>query len=318
MDAFEQLIGEIFSSQGYWVQTSFKVELTKEEKTAIGRSSSPRWELDLVAYRPSINEILVIECKSYLDSTGVGASDLVPQEETTKSRYKLFVESELRKVVFKRLELQLLESGLCRANPLIKLGLACGRVKTSRNVDNRFLLKKLAAENNWKLYDENWINLHLVNMAQTGYQNKVSSVVAKIMERGESVNKYAHVAIKAVHKLQAKPIQPKNAWIQSAKEVFPNNSEAQKKECPKNAFLGLCAEGLIKGVPSGEYTKSIQNKSYAIKAADIFKKSSTMFSCPTGLWKQTLIELSEDENKTHNQQMHVVIALYELGFICMS
>ena len=51
MDAFEQLAAEIFWNEGYWVRTGFKVELTRDEKIRIGRHSSPRWEIDLVAYR---------------------------------------------------------------------------------------------------------------------------------------------------------------------------------------------------------------------------------------------------------------------------
>ena len=49
MDAFEQLVCQILSIKGFWVRPSFKVELTKEEKLAIGRHSVPRWELDIVA-----------------------------------------------------------------------------------------------------------------------------------------------------------------------------------------------------------------------------------------------------------------------------
>ncbi len=45
MDAFEQLVAEILWMEGYWVRTSVKVQLTKEEKRQIGRHSSPRWEL---------------------------------------------------------------------------------------------------------------------------------------------------------------------------------------------------------------------------------------------------------------------------------
>jgi hypothetical protein len=45
MDAFEQVVSEILWMSGFWVRTSVKVELTKEEKRLIGRHSSPRWEL---------------------------------------------------------------------------------------------------------------------------------------------------------------------------------------------------------------------------------------------------------------------------------
>jgi hypothetical protein len=71
MDAFEQLVSEILWMEGYWVRTSVKVELTKDEKRKIGRPSSPRWELDIVAYSGRDNLLKIIECKSYLDSRGV-------------------------------------------------------------------------------------------------------------------------------------------------------------------------------------------------------------------------------------------------------
>lgn len=51
VDAFEELISEILWMEGYWVRTSFKVELTKAEKVLIDRRSSPRWELDVVAFQ---------------------------------------------------------------------------------------------------------------------------------------------------------------------------------------------------------------------------------------------------------------------------
>ena len=67
MDAFEQVVSEILWTEGYWVRTSVKVSLTKEEKRQIGRPSSPRWELDVVAYRGRDNILRVVECKNYLD-----------------------------------------------------------------------------------------------------------------------------------------------------------------------------------------------------------------------------------------------------------
>ena len=71
MDAFEQLVSEILWIEGHWVRTSVKVELTKEEKKIICRPSSPRWELDIVAYCGRDNVLRVVECKSYIDSRGV-------------------------------------------------------------------------------------------------------------------------------------------------------------------------------------------------------------------------------------------------------
>jgi hypothetical protein len=50
VDAFEQRVSETLWMSGFWVRTSAKVELTKEERRLLGRRSSPHWELDIVAY----------------------------------------------------------------------------------------------------------------------------------------------------------------------------------------------------------------------------------------------------------------------------
>jgi hypothetical protein len=53
----------------------------------------------------------------------------------------------------------------------------------------------------------------------------------------------------------------------------------KKKGCPKGTFLGLCEEGLVKGIPKGNYTKSVKNKKYAIKAVTVLKQNKhTTFS----------------------------------------
>lgn len=71
MDAFEAVVAMLLRREGYWVIPSFKVDLTKDEKRAIKRHSSPRWEIDLAAYKGATNELIAIECKSFLDSIGV-------------------------------------------------------------------------------------------------------------------------------------------------------------------------------------------------------------------------------------------------------
>jgi hypothetical protein len=103
MDAFEQVVSEILWMEGYWVRTSVKVKLTKEEKRQIGRHSSPRWEIDIVAYSGRKNLLRVVECKSYIDSAGVRASAFDKSNPKHAKPYKLFNEPKLRRVVFKRL-----------------------------------------------------------------------------------------------------------------------------------------------------------------------------------------------------------------------
>ena len=123
MDAFEKLIAEILWAEGYWVRTSVRVNLTKEEKVRIGRYSSPRWELDVVGYRGRENVLQVIECKSYLNSRGVTLAALNNSNAAADSRFKLFVDDTLRGVVLNRLHTDLAAIGACAADSKVQLGL---------------------------------------------------------------------------------------------------------------------------------------------------------------------------------------------------
>lgn len=182
MDAFEQLVSEILWMEGYWVRTSVKVELTKAEKQAIGRPSSPRWELDVVGYRARDNLLQVVECKSYLDSHGVQASAFDGSNPKRAKRYKLFNDAQLRDVVFDRLRQQFTQIGACLDGPEIRLALASGKI---RNEADRVFIRGHFAANGWELWDEPWLRERLSRMAAQGYENQVSAVVAKLLLRGK-------------------------------------------------------------------------------------------------------------------------------------
>jgi hypothetical protein len=180
MNAFEQLIAEILWQKGFWVQTSAKVALTKEEKRQIGLPSAPRWEIDIVAYSGKDNLITAIECKSYLDSQGVTADALIQGDHRYAKRFKLFHDANLRTVVLNRLASQLVESGACAAAPTVKFGLAYG--KLAREADRNRIVDHFA-KNGWDLYDEHWVRAELKAMAGRQYENQISSVVAKLLLR---------------------------------------------------------------------------------------------------------------------------------------
>jgi len=182
MDAFEQVVGEILWREGYWVRTSVKVELTKDDKRAIGLPSSPRWELDVVAYRARDNHLKVVECKSYLDSPGVKLRGFDASNEKDASRFKLFNKPKLRQVVFDRLRHQFADSGACLPNATVKLCLACGRIASDADREG---LRKHFGEQGWELWDEEWLRNRLNHMASGGYENQVSAVVAKLLLRGK-------------------------------------------------------------------------------------------------------------------------------------
>src|SRR5712692_6420980 len=129
MDAFETVVASVLQREGFWTLTSVKVELTKAEKRSIGRHSSPRWELDVVAYRGKDNELRVVECKSFLDSPGVDCSAFTGKNPAAAKRYKLFCDATLRRVVLRRLERQLVAAGFCPPAPTLKLCLAAGKIR---------------------------------------------------------------------------------------------------------------------------------------------------------------------------------------------
>ena len=124
------------------------------------------------------------------------------------------------------------------------------------------------------------------------------------------MGKYGQAAIMAVKLIKAgrKPVE---AWERATCQIFGEGTSMQRKGCPRGAFLGLCEEGLINGIPKGKYTRSKKNKSYAVKAVSILKNNQTKRYTEKTLWH----EVTEKEDKAYNQQMDVVITLWEKGYI---
>lgn len=180
MDTFENLVSELLWQEGYWVRTSVKVELTKEEKLIIGRPTAPRWELDIVAYSARENLLRIIECKSYLDSRGVGAKSIIESASKVAGRYKLFTDGTLRTVVFNRLALEMEKIGACRPSPTVTLGLACGKIASVKDHND---LKAHFDKQGWELLDAIWLKEQMTKLSKASYENQISSVVAKILLR---------------------------------------------------------------------------------------------------------------------------------------
>lgn len=180
MDAFENIVAGLLEQEGYWVRTSFKVNLTKAEKRRIGRASSPRWEIDLVAYKPKTNVVLAVECKSFLDSPGVHCDALTGKETQGAKRYKLFNEPKLRKVVFRRLVKQLAEKGACRPSAKVRLCLAAGKIASKQDHAN---LERHFARKGWSLFDCNWLRKGFTDAAASKYEDNIAVVVAKLLLR---------------------------------------------------------------------------------------------------------------------------------------
>ena len=120
---------------------------------------------------------------------------------------------------------------------------------------------------------------------------------------------YGKAAVRAFELIQSGHYRdPEEAWFKAVKE-YTNSKSSVKKGCPRGAFLGLCEEGIIAGVPKGIYTDSELNKGYALEALRILRETNYT---PTrdALWNQIV-----KVNKAHNGQMDVVLSLWESGYI---
>jgi hypothetical protein len=130
------------------------------------------------------------------------------------------------------------------------------------------------------------------------------------------MNNYGIAAINATRIYNDKAVgTPLDAWNQSTIELFGGNTHSQKKGCPKNAFLGLCEEGLVRGIPKGNYTyrSDSLNKTYAVQAVVSLKANPELVNDRNGLWK----EVMKGVKKSHNSQMDVVLALWENELIVL-
>lgn len=123
-------------------------------------------------------------------------------------------------------------------------------------------------------------------------------------------NKYGSVAKQAAEIGE----NPVDSWEQAASTYFSSESSRQKA-CPRNAFLGLCEAGLVKGIKVGVYLKNKNenlNKKYAIAAVEKLKENPNVSK--NELWDEVREKLALGE-KAHNSQMDVVLALWQNNLI---
>jgi hypothetical protein len=130
---------------------------------------------------------------------------------------------------------------------------------------------------------------------------------------------YGNVAIGVVNKFlsSANPamLDPRQEWRNIANSLISSQSSIVKC-CPRNAFLGLCENGLVSGIPPGQYTKSQSNKNYAVEAVKLLKNNSGYSALSSKkLWEIVMLSLGLAVTKRHNNQMDVVLALWNANYI---
>jgi len=115
------------------------------------------------------------------------------------------------------------------------------------------------------------------------------------------MSKYAKAALMVVTDCMGKTNPDiRQAWDKAIKELG-----AYDEGCPKVAFIGLCSEGMIKGIPLSRYgvKHDAKNKRYAVDAAKLLLSGHPVD--PVVLW-----ETVTDKKIVHHGQMSIVISLY--------
>lgn len=123
-------------------------------------------------------------------------------------------------------------------------------------------------------------------------------------------NRYGEAALMVARRDVSADINPVARWECAMERLYPTSPTQRNKSCPRGAFLGLCEEGLVKGIAPGQYTKSKENKEYAVHAAALLTEGAHKWSIGE-LWRA----VSADPKKKHNQQLDVVLALWNNGLI---
>lgn len=123
-------------------------------------------------------------------------------------------------------------------------------------------------------------------------------------------NRYGEAALMAARKDKSAGVDPVARWESAMEKLYPTSSSARKKGCPRGAFLGLCEEGLVIGIPSGAYTASKENKAYAVRAVTLLTEGTEQRSI-SALWRA----VTNGAEKKHNSQMDVVLALWNNDLI---
>ncbi|MGA2403387.1 MAG: hypothetical protein ABSG91_17055 [Syntrophobacteraceae bacterium] len=109
---------------------------------------------------------------------------------------------------------------------------------------------------------------------------------------------------------------PKEAWEQAVREIFPKSPSLQQEAGPRCAYLGLCEDGFVYGIPEGNYYHSQKgqkkNKGYTLKVLSLLRQDpSRSINTEQKLWQ----EVMKGEKKTPHSQMDVVLFLWNADLI---
>lgn len=178
LESFEHIVGVFLEQQEYWVRHSVKIELSKEERKKLGKKmiNTPRPEIDIVAYQPEEDELILIEVKSFLDSDGVKINDLSGKKSREKKRYKLLNDKKYQKLITDSLTRQFLKKRLIKESTKIKYGLAAGKVQPK----SESKITDWLNHNGYKYFSPEKIKNTIRNLAHAGWLDDIVTMTAKL------------------------------------------------------------------------------------------------------------------------------------------
>ena len=179
-DSFENIVRTLLEAEGFWIQQSFKVNLSLDEKRSIEKPTAPRPEIDILAFDFARNVVNVLEVKSYLDSSGVRLGDLKQTFDWPKGRYKLFTCALYERVVLNRLKIQLMQSGMANVDTTLRLGLVFGNIYSK----DAAAIASYARSKRWFFWSSRGVQRRLKQQAERQYENDPAIISAKILLRG--------------------------------------------------------------------------------------------------------------------------------------
>jgi hypothetical protein len=179
MNAFEDVVKRYLEEGGYWVRQSVKIEITPEDKRAIGTYSMPRPEIDLVALNVERNELLLVEAKSYLDSYGVYYEAIADPTDKGAARYKLFTNEVFRQIVTDRLREQYLKRGLIKNDVNVNYCLAAGNI----HYGNEKPIANYFRQKGWKLIAPDQIRDFIKQLATKGWEDDLVTMTVKLLKK---------------------------------------------------------------------------------------------------------------------------------------
>jgi hypothetical protein len=128
--------------------------------------------------------------------------------------------------------------------------------------------------------------------------------------KGAEDTVFGKAAIAAAEALQANWDDLELLWRASVAR-YSGSYSMVAKGCPKGAFFGLGAAGLLKGVHGQRFPAVNANGTYAIKAVAELLCNPTLSEDRLGLWRRVT-----PPGLNHNHQMDVVVALFHERILC--